>query len=556
MLTHLSIKNFTLVQTLELELNQGMTALTGETGAGKSIMLDALGLTLGDRAAGDLVKAGQDKADICASFDISNIPTARDWLKQHELEQDSECLLRRVITKEGRSRGFINGQAAPLQQLRELGEMLIDIHSQHEHQSLLKKETHSRLLDDFANNQDLAKTCKEQFRDWQHKHNLFTQARDNFEEMNARAQLLRYQAQELDALALEKGELASLEAEQRQLANAEEILLNTQQVSQLCEDEESGILQLLQQALHKLGDIDDKPASLGNAEALMIEAQVQLNEAQAELRSHMDSFELDPQRLKEVEDRLSSAYEIARKHRIQPETLLSFHTRLQEELEQVDGGDARLDQLLKETEAAHTSFSSTANKLSRKRQQAAKKLIDRVNEQLQKLAMKSASFTIELNTNNSQPTPSGFDTVEFLISTNPGQAHKSLNKVASGGELSRISLAVQVVTAQSSTIPTLIFDEVDVGIGGATADIVGQLLRSLGAQGQVLCVTHLPQVASKAHQHLQVHKYSSGNNTQTELTELNGEAKITEIARMLGGEKLTKQTLAHAKEMIDLSTVH
>lgn len=555
MLSHLSVKNFTLVDELQLELNSGMTALTGETGAGKSILLDALGLTLGDRAYGDQVKQGRDRADICASFDISAIPAAQAWLEQHELLQEGDCLLRRVITKEGRSRGFINGQAAPLQQLRELGEMLIDIHSQHAHQSLLKAETHSRLLDDFAGNQAALKQCRDNFRDWQQKHSLFTQVRDNFEEISARAQLLRYQVQELDALALEDGELERLESEQRQLANAEQTLLHSQEVSQLCEDDESGLLQLMQRALHKLGDIKDKPESLSTAEELMLSAQLQLQEAQSEISHHIDSFEMDPQRLQSVDDRLSSCFELARKHRIQPEELLGFHLRLSQELEQLDGGDERLDQLQQEAETAHTLYNEVATKLSGKRQVAAKRLDKKINEQLQKLSMKSASFTIALNP-SSKPNAQGIDEIEFLISTNPGQPHKPMGKVASGGELSRISLAIQVVTAQSSSIPTLVFDEVDVGIGGATADIVGQLLRSLGEQGQVLCVTHLPQVASKAHQHLQVHKETGSASAQTQLTELVDDAKVTEIARMLGGEQLTQQTMAHAKEMIELATLH
>jgi len=554
-LSHLSVKNFTLVDELQLELNQGMTALTGETGAGKSILLDALGLTLGGRADGDQVKHGCDKADICASFDVTDIPAAREWLERHELLQEGDCLLRRVVTKEGRSRGFINGQAAPLQQLRELGETLIDIHSQHAHQSLLKTETHSRLLDDFAGNQTLLKQCRDIFRDWQQKNSLFTQVRDNFEEINARAQLLRYQVQELDALALEDGELERLESEQRQLANAEQTLTSSQEISQLCEDDESGLLQLMQRALHKLSEIKDKPENLSAAEELMVSAQLQLQEAQSEINHHIDSFEMDPQRLQLVDDRLSSCFELARKHRIQAEELLTFHQRLSQELEQLDGGDERLDQLQLEAEAAQAQFTELATKLSGKRQTAAKRLTKKINEQLQKLSMKSANFTIALN-DCSKPTAQGIDDIEFLISTNPGQPHKPMGKVASGGELSRISLAIQVVTAQSSCTPTLVFDEVDVGIGGATADIVGQLLRSLGKQGQVLCVTHLPQVASKAHQHIQVHKQTGSTSAQTQLTELRDGAKVTEIARMLGGEQLTQQTMAHAKEMIELATLH
>lgn len=554
MLTHLSVRNFTLVDALELELNRGMTAITGETGAGKSILLDALGLTLGGRADADRVRAGRERADICATFEVSGIPRAHQWLEQHDLANGSECLLRRVVTREGRSRGYINGQPVPLGQLKELGEMLIDIHSQHAHQSLLKKDTHRRLLDDYGQHQPLVRQCKTLYRAWQEAQQRFQEWRDNAEEMTARAQLLRYQVQELDALALEPNELPALEAEQRQLAGADTLLHNSQLAAQICEAEDGGLLTSLYQALHLLQSLSDKPTALTTAEELLLSAQIQIQEAQGEINRCIDNFDMDPQRLILLEERLSSCYDIARKHRVAPETLPELHQQLAEELAQLDGGEGQLDELEAHANACHTAYMSCAEQLSAKRHKTAKQLQQAVNAQLHSLAMKSANFAIALHSDAEHCSPHGLDDIEFLISTNPGQQPKALGKVASGGELSRVSLAIQVVTAQSSTTPTLVFDEVDVGIGGATADVVGDLLRQLGSQGQVLCVTHLPQVASKGHHHLQVHKETDQTSAQTALLKLEGDDKILEIARMMGGAQLTQQTIAHAREMLVMAS--
>ncbi len=553
MLTHLSVQNFTLVDSLELEFKPGMTVITGETGAGKSIMLDALGLALGDRADSDKVKRGCDKADICATFDLQAIPQARQWLQERDLEQGKECLLRRVVTSDGRSRGYINGHPAPLAQMREMGEMLIDLHSQHAHQSLLKKDTHRNLLDDFGGQQELVEQCRELYRAWHSAERKFIQHRDNAEEITARLQLLRYQVQELDALGLEAGAIEQLEAEQQELANAESSLQLSQQLAQMCEDDEAGLLNSLSRALSILDKYGDKPERLSSAQELFINAQIQLQEAHSELSHYIDNFELDPLRLRQVEERLSSCYDIARKHRVKPEALIELHHDLSAELAGLDGSEDALDELEQQAQRSHKKYLDCAEKLSARRQRAATKLQQAVNEQLQALSMKNARFEIHLQRQEEQASAHGIDEIEFLISTNPGQQPKALAKVASGGELSRVSLAIQVVTAQSSTTPTLVFDEVDVGIGGATADVVGRLLRTLGQQGQIICVTHLPQVASKGHQHLRVHKESDRSSAQSVLSELQGEDKIMEIARMMGGTELTRQTIAHAKEMLAMA---
>ncbi len=553
MLTHLNIQNFTLVDHLDLDLKPGMTVITGETGAGKSIVLDALGQTLGDRADGDRVRTGASRADICATFDTRLIPAAAEWLESNDLQQADhphECLLRRVIASDGKSKAYINGQSATLQQLRTLGEMLIDIHSQHEHQSLLVKDTHRRLVDEFAGQTDLAKQVRMAWREWQSRLEHFIHLRDNAAEVNARFQLLSYQVEELEQLGLQTGELTKLEAEQRSLANAEEILRGSQQLAAFCGDDEQGLSVNLHRALHILRNLPEKSASLKSAEELLTSAQIQVEEAQHEIEHHIDSFTLDPRRLQQVEERLSAIYDLARKHRIQPDELPALIDKLSAELDQLQGGDAKLDQLAKQVEQAEKHYRQLAEQLSAKRTKAGAALAKQVNEQLKALAMENAKFSVSLIPLAEKPGANGLEEVEFLISTNPGQAPRPLGKVASGGELSRISLAIQVVTAQTSATPTLVFDEVDVGIGGATGDVVGQLLRQLGERGQVICVTHLAQVASKGHQHLQVVKKASKKSAESTLVELDSAAKVEEIARMLGGLKITEQSLAHAREML------
>lgn len=554
MLTHLSIQNFTLVDHLDLDLKPGMTVITGETGSGKSIMLEALGQTLGDRADGQRVRQGAQRADISASFDTSKIRIANKWLKEHDLQQDetpNDCLLRRVISSDGKSKAYINGQPVTLQQLRTLGEMLIDIHSQHEHQSLLLKDTHRRLLDEFANQVELARQVRQAFREWQSRLEHYLHLRDNAAEVSARFQLLSYQVQELDQLGLKTGELDALEAEQRTLANAEDILRGSQQLAAICSDDEQGLSINLHRALHILRALPEKTAALQEAEQLLTSAQIQVQEAQHEIEHHIDGFALDPERLAFVEERLSAIYDIARKHRITPEQLPELIAQLSSELAELQGGDARLDVLEQQVNDAERQYRQLAETLSAQRQKAGLKLAKQVNAQLQKLGMENAHLLVSLIPFNDKPSLHGLEDVEFLISTNPGQPPRPLNKVASGGELSRISLAIQVITAQTSATPTLVFDEVDVGIGGATADVVGNLLRQLGEKGQVICVTHLAQVASKGHQHLQVSKTARKNSAESTLVELNGDAKVEEIARMLGGAKVTEQSLAHAREILE-----
>ena len=552
MLVNLSIRNYAIVEQLDLELTTGMTVITGETGAGKSIMLDALGLALGDRVDASAVRPGADKADILATFDISAIPEAAAWLAERDLDSDGPCILRRVITAEGRSRAYINGTLCPQADLRVFGEFLIDIHSQHEHQSLLKPDTHRRLLDACAGTSDLARQVQLAAQRWRQTRSELERLRSSRDEQDARQQLLRYQLDELDNLALAEGELQQLEQEQQTLASAEGLLADCRQALELCSDSEHGnVLGLLNHALQRLTSHAQPPAALGEAAELLESARIQIDEACASLTRFSDHFEADPERLQQVEERLDSIFRLARKHRIAAQELLTLQDNLRRELAGLDASDETLERLDSELQAFARHYQGLADELSRQRQQAAGTLAAAVESEMQRLGMPGGRFAVQL-----QPVqgdllqPGGQETVEFMVSANPGQPLRSLGKVASGGELSRISLAIQVISAQTSRIPTLVFDEVDVGIGGPTAEVVGQLLRRLGERGQVLTVTHLPQVAAQGHQHLFVHKQRGSTETRTAVADLDLQQRIEEVARMLGGIDLCDESLAHARRML------
>ena len=551
MLVHLSIHNYAIVEHLDLELQRGMSVITGETGAGKSIMLDALGLALGDRADSGVVRPGSDKADILASFDLHDIAEARAWLAERDLDNDGPCILRRVITSEGRSRGYINGTPCPLGDLKALGELLIDIHSQHEHQSLLKPDTHRRLLDEYAGSQELARQVQLAAQRWRQTRQELQRLSSTGDEQRARHQLLSYQLEELENLALGDNELEQLEQEHKALSNAEQLLGACRQVLDLCSESDAGnVLSALTASLNRLGSFADQPA-LGEAGNLLASAQIQVEEAVGELNRFIDHFDADPQRQQYLEERLDTIYNLARKHRVQPFELGELQQRLLSELEDLNADDEAIERLSEELAAYTRHYQDKASELSHLRQQAATRLAELVQTEMQSLGMPGGRFSIELQpVSTEEPHPHGLEQVEFLVSANPGQPLKSLAKVASGGELSRISLAIQVITAQTSRVPTLVFDEVDVGIGGPTAEVVGQLLRRLGERGQVLTVTHLPQVAAQGHQHLFVHKARGQDSTQTAVATLPPEGRVEEIARMLGGVDLTKESLAHARKMV------
>ncbi|TRX74129.1 DNA repair protein RecN [Pseudomonas mangiferae] len=557
MLVHLSVHNYAIVEHLDLELSSGMTVITGETGAGKSIMLDALGLTLGGRADSGAVRPGADKADILASFDLSAIPEARAWLSERDLDGDGPCILRRVITAEGRSRAYINGAPCPQGDLRSLGELLIDIHSQHEHQSLLKPETHRRLLDEFAGASELARQVHLAAQRWRQTRQELERLSSAGDEQRARHQLLSYQLDELENLGLGENELVRLEQEHKTLTQSGQVLGACRQVLDLCSESDAGnVLSVLGSSLQRLSTFQDQPGALGEAFGLLTSAQIQVEEAVSELNRFVDGFEADPQRQMQVEERLDALYTLARKHRVQPDELGELQKRLQAELETLNADDQAAERLADELIAYERHYREKAGELSALRQEAAARLASAVEQEMQHLGMPGGRLSIELRElPGGDPQPQGLENVEFLVSANPGQPLKGLAKVASGGELSRISLAIQVITAQTSRVPTLVFDEVDVGIGGPTAEVVGQLLRRLGERGQVLTVTHLPQVAAQGHHHLFVHKERGSAETRTAVASLKDGARVEEIARMLGGVDMTRESLAHARKMVASASI-
>ena len=558
MLTQLRIRDFAIVEALDLELAAGMTAVTGETGAGKSILVDAIGLLLGDRADSGTIRHGAERTDISAVFDLDALPAARAWLAERDLSGERECHLRRVIAGNGRSRNYINGVPQPAQALRELGEWLVDIHGQHEHQSLLRREAQRQLLDDYAGNTALVAELADDYRGWNRLRQELRDLRQASSERDARLDILRHHLRELTALNLAEGEITELESEQRRLANASQLLDTGQQLlNELSEGDEDTVADRLSHRLRELDTLSRLDARLNPVSELLNAALIQVQEASSELRSYVQALDLDPAHLAQIEQRLTAAHQLARKHRTDAGELPALRSHFEAELDTLEHSETRLDELQQAVKAARAAYQQCADQLSERRTAAARELGERVSQTLAGLGMPGGRFTITLE-RLEKPTPGGLETVEFQVSANPGQPLRPLAKVASGGELSRISLAIQVITARAARIPTLIFDEVDSGIGGGVAEVVGRQLRTLGGNRQVLCVTHLPQVAAQAHQQLKVEKQTDGENTHTQVAPLETEERVTEIARMLGGLELTANTLAHAREMVEkaaLSTI-
>ena len=555
MLQHLSIKNYATVDSLEIEFEAGMSVITGETGAGKSIILGALGLSLGDRADKTVIRSGASKVDISAEFDTSGISAASEWLAEHELDSENDgglCILRRVINSDGRSRAFINGASVTLGNLKTLGEMLLDIHSQHEHQSLLRKSTHQRLLDDYAVEARLLGNLQSTYRQWLQNHRQLTELREQSQENSAESQLLTYQLSELEELEIGDNEVADLEAEFKSLSNADDIRSNVNSALQACrEDDEANAASQIHHALAALRDIADGQSAIKSIIELLETAAIQLDEAVYELRIFDDSFQADPERLAAVNERLTLLHAVARKHKINAAQLPELVAELREQLSRFENSDAELEQLAENDRLLREQYVQLAQDVSKQRKKGAQKLASAVNEQLHQLGMPHAEMSVSLQAQDQEkPSAQGLESVEFLVSTNPGQAPAALSKIASGGELSRISLAIQVITAQTSQIPSLVFDEVDVGIGGGVAKVVGELLRALGERTQILCVTHQAQVAGQAHHHFFVSKQSKGKSTVTQITALGAEEVVKEVARMLGGEDYTAESLAHAEQMV------
>lgn len=555
MLKQVSINNYALVEQLDLDIPHGMTVITGATGAGKSIMLDALGLAVGDRADSTCIRPGAKQAEVRVNFDISFCPKAQQWLKSKRIETtENDCILHRIVTLSGRSRAYINGASATLSDLKSIGKLLIDIHNQHAHQSLLKKHNHHLFLDNFANTTTLATkvTCiASEYNSIQLKLNTLSHQE---QEQHEHTQLLSYQLQEFEALALTEGEIITLEKEYRELINATETLETCCYVSTSCADDEStNVLQQLSLCTNKLSTLKIEHPRITHSIDMLLSARIQIEEALGELNYFTDDFNADPQRIHIIEERLNAIYDLARKHRIQPNHLMEKQQSLVDELDRIQSHDKLSEALEAKRSTLLNLFQKQAKNLSEKRKKAALQLEKAITSRIKHLGMDKGLFKVELTPiTQSAPSSLGLEDVEFLVTTNIGQPLRPLIKVASGGELSRISLAIQVATAKTSHTTTLVFDEVDVGIGGSTAEVVGRMLRELGEQCQILCVTHQPQVASLGHNHLHANKKVIQSQSQSHISRLVGEVRIQEIARMLGGIEITQSTLAHAKEMLDI----
>ena len=556
MLTQLTINNFAIVRQLEIELAKGMSVITGETGAGKSIAIDALGLCLGQRIETSMVREGQERAEICATFFIEPTNPAYQWLQAQELkdpDNPSDCILRRVINADGRSKAFINSTPVSASQLKEIGQYLIHINGQHASQLLLKNDYQLQLVDSFAHHHDLLAQMREDYRAWK---NLQTQVK-NFQqkvaENEAKKQLLQYQVEELDEFALRPNEYLELEEDQRRLSNSEQLTQLSQSALQLLSENETvsidSMLYRATQYIDKLSELDTRYASV---QTMLNDALIQVQEATSEVQHLASHIEQDPMLLQEIEQRLGQALQLARKHNVKPEELVEWHQKLKAELTALLDFSESEERLILEEKAAFEKMQNTAKQLHESRCQAAEKLAQQVTHSIKGLAMENAEFFIEVNSDLTKVAANGADNIVFTLRSNLGQQAQPLAKVASGGELSRISLAIQVLTSDQSAIPTLIFDEVDVGISGKTASVVGKLLRQLGDKCQVLCVTHLPQVACHGHHQFNVEKFTVDDKTETKMTALSQEERVPALARLLGGSEITDLALANAQEMLDL----
>lgn len=555
MLHDLSIRNYTLIPALELEFGAGLTVITGETGAGKSIVLDALGLALGNRADSRAIRAGAERMEVSASFDLSDTPQAVAWLAERELEADGECQLRRVVTPDGRSRAWINGRPATLQDIKELGDRLVDIHGQHEHHSLLAKASQQRLLDEYGGHLALLGQVAEACKAWRACRDELQELQASTRERHDRARLLAYQLEELDELAPAPDEWTRLEAEQRLLANADGTTRAIAGVLALCEgdgNDADSLLASLHRARTAMRDISTLGDQARTIEQLFESARIQVDEARHDLQRLLDHLEVNPERLAAVETRLSELHTAARKHRVAPGELTTLHEALRREAAGLAGTDTRIDELERQEQALRVRWQAVATTLGAARTATAERIALQVREQLAFLGMEHCRFSVAIRPlTDPDPAPGGAEQIEFLVATNPGAAPDALSRVASGGELSRISLAIQVIIANRTTTPTVIFDEVDVGIGGATADAVGKLLQTLSERIQVICVTHLPQVAARGAWHLRAVKQSDADSTTAELQLLDADERVEEIARMLGASTITRKTTAHAREMLE-----
>jgi DNA repair protein RecN (Recombination protein N) len=559
MLLQLNIQNFAIVRSLDIDWQSGMTTITGETGAGKSIAIDALGLCLGDRATTNVVRPNCKKADLAATFETKRNKQAKAWLKQHDLvsEHDSECILRRVISAEGRSKAYINGSQVPLVQLKEIGQLLINIHGQHDHQLIVKANQQCRLLDNYANHPSLLSDVKHYAQQWNKLNKELELLQQSQQQREAEQQLLQYQVNELDDFSLQAGEFGTLEQDFKRHSNAQDLLDSTlSSLDLLSENNNFNILNALRECSENINSIARVDSQLNDVATLLSDALIQLDEAGNDLKHYYQQLELDPQAYAIIEERYSIALQLAKKHQVSPEGLVAFHDELKQKIASISNDETRINTIIEELEQTKLHYQQASAALSSSRAKSAKALSKLISKSMQELNMPHGQFHIAVEPKKSTDTTrdiintNGADNISFQVSINPGQALEAMHKVASGGELSRISLAMQVILADKVITPTLIFDEVDVGISGPTAAMVGKKLKQLAKNTQVLCVTHLPQVACKGHQQLFVSKLTDGELTETQVTELTEAKRVKEIARLLAGDKISQHSLANAQELL------
>ncbi|MGZ4959090.1 MAG: DNA repair protein RecN [Methylomonas sp.] len=552
MLLNLNIIDLAVVDALDLDLQPGMSVLTGETGAGKSILLTALGLALGDRADSGYVRPGSKRAEINIEFDLSKAPLVKQWLADNELDDDALCLIRRTVSEDGRSKAYINSRPVNLQTLQALSRQLVEIHGQHAHLTLLDSEEQRRLLDDFAGNQELLEALNGCYQKWKQAHKALHQLLKAGSDQADREELLRYQLEELQQLDLENFDYQALADEHNKLANLGKILsIGQQQLDILYDNDQQSVADMLGHVIHAINELSQYAGELNGVAELLSDAEIQIGEATQQLRRFLENQEADPQQMIQLENQIGVIQNLSRKHKAQPEDLPKLAEQFAQELDNLSHSSERIEELNADCERLLSQYQKLAAELSASRHKAGAELQQRISDALKELGMPHGEFIVNIHTEEeAEPQRNGLDSIEYLVSTNPGLPAKPLAKVASGGELSRISLAIQVTTSTDKTTPTMIFDEVDSGIGGGIAEIVGQKLRRLSKNRQVLCVTHLPQVASQAHQHLFVAKNQNAAVTSSTVRQLSDEERVEEVARMLGGVTITENTLAHAREML------
>lgn len=547
MLSQLLVRNFAIAERVDVDFHAGMTVITGETGAGKSILLDAIGLALGDRADTASVGSYDSKAEVVASFDTQQQPQVETWLKAHDLDADGTCVLRRVISKEGKSRAFINNRPSPLADLRALGEQLINIHGQHAHQALLSNHEPTKLIDRYGEHTALLSATKNAYRAW-HKQQQFLDAlKQQSSEAAARVDYLKFQHSELVDIALPTNEFEALETELDTLQHAGTLIQGAQVATETIEGD-NNCLSLVHRASSAISELPVVPPELREALELLDTAKIQLQEAASSVSQFTSSIDIDETRLRQLDDQLSMLYATAKKYNVAPSELDSFVADIEKEIEQLDYSDEKIHELETEIAELKRSYDEHAAELSQARAETAALLASAVESRLQTLRMGNCRVLFDLEPQ--KPSASGVERIALKVATNPGQTPQAIAKVASGGELSRIGLAIQVASAQNNDIPAMIFDEVDSGVGGAVAEVVGNLMRELSDRAQIFCVTHLAQVASKAHNHYRVEKTTGVNSVKTSLNELSDQDRIHEVARMIGGIDITKETEAHAKQML------